>query len=177
MNQAHPFNPNWGQPKSQQKQTLCVKNLFLYRQPRVRSCTHCCHHFFIMLFLPGCEMMRHSAVAGVWWVSLEEQLPCPVPSQVKWQCLVLGAMGWMIWRTGRKRSLNIFRNVDHMLLQMKESMAQFVVHIQHIYSLAEITLNFILNPLANFDIGKKCFLIVLGWAPLLADSCNQCYFV
>lgn len=41
--------------------------------------------FIIILFLPGCEMMKPSAVAGVWWVPLEVQLSCPVPSQVKWQ--------------------------------------------------------------------------------------------
>lgn len=78
---------------------------------------------FIIFFLPGCELMKHSAVAGVWWVPLEVQLSCPVPSQVKWQCSAPGALWWMLWRTGRKKSLDIFRDVDHILLQMKESMA------------------------------------------------------
>lgn len=157
-NQTHLLSPNWRQPKPQQKQILYAKISFLYRQPRVMSCTQCCHQeprdrgtftslcshqlsildlkaqdsclpeqalgwvchgslggFFIILFLPGCEMMKHWAVAGFWWVPLEMQLSCPVPSQVKWQCLVPGALWWMIWRTGKKRSMNIFRDVDHIL--------------------------------------------------------------
>lgn len=36
LNPAHLSNPNWSQPKSQQKQILYAKILFLYRQPRVQ---------------------------------------------------------------------------------------------------------------------------------------------
>lgn len=97
----------------------------------------------IILFVPGCETMKNSAVVDVWWVPVEVccllgNMSSPVSCNCRWQCLTYGAVWRMLWRTERKRSTNICREVEQILLQMKESMAWFIDHTQCVYSFSRI---------------------------------------
>lgn len=101
-------------------------------------------------------------------------LPCAITGKVA----VFNTWGYMVdgLKDRKEEELEYFQGCwPHSVAN--EGKLSLLITSSIFTPLEEITLNFILSPLTNFDIDKKCFLIAFGWTPLLADSCNQCYFL